>query len=97
MREIKSHSYNEIKAGVTEQELIQAAEQMIDDYLLGNIPRSEVTPLVDAFERLVREQYPNPEGSGCPKPQTLRERTTRNIAHIKKCWPCLEEYRRLLQ
>jgi hypothetical protein len=97
MKEIKSHSYNEMKAGVTEQDLIRAAQQMIDDYLLGNVPRSEVTPLVDEFERLVKEQYPNLEGRGCPEPQALRERTTGNIDHIKKCWPCLEEYSRFLQ
>src|SRR5437899_12737454 len=92
MKEMKSHSYNEMKAGVTEQELIRAAEQMIDDYLLGNVPRSEVTSLVDEFERLVRDQYSNPEGRGCPRPQTLRERNAGNIAHIKKCWPCLKAY-----
>ena len=69
MKEMKSHSYNEMKAGATEQELIRAAEEMIDNYLLGNVPGSEVTPLVDEFERLVREQYPNPEGNGCPRPK----------------------------
>src|SRR5205807_7739531 len=97
MKEMKSHSYNELKAGVTEQELIRAAEQMINDYLLGDIPRSEVATLVEQLERLVREKYPNPAGTGCPKPQTLRERKAGNIDHIKKCWPCLEEYRRFLR
>jgi hypothetical protein len=97
MKEIKSHSYTELKAGVTDQELIRAAEQMIDDYLLGDIPRSEVSPLVDEFERLVREEYPNPERTGCPRSQTLRERKAGNIDHIKKCWPCLEEYSRFLR
>jgi hypothetical protein len=92
MKANKSHSYNELKAGVTEQELIRAAEEMINDYLLGDIPRSEVVPLVDEFERLVREEYPNPQRTGCPRSQTLRERNAGNIAHIRKCWPCLKEY-----
>ena len=97
MKEIKSHSYNELKAGVTEQELIRAAEQMINDYLLGDIPRSEVATLVDEFERLVREEYPNPERAGCPRSQALREQRAANIDHIKKCWPCLEIYSQFLR
>jgi hypothetical protein len=96
MKEIESHSYNELKAGVTEKKLIQVSLQIINDYLLGDSPRSEVVPLIDEFERLVREENPNPGRIGCPEPQTLRERTARNIDHIKKCWPCLEEYRRFL-
>jgi len=92
MKEEQSHSYNELKAGVTESELIRTGEQMINNYLMGDIPRSELASLVDEFERMVREEHPNPERNGCPRSQLLRERTAAKIDHIKKCWPCLEIY-----
>ncbi len=71
-------SRHEEKAGVTEQELIEA------------------------FERVVREHYPNPERIGCPGEKALRQLATSAridlkpvLDHVVKCAPCLMEYDRL--
>jgi hypothetical protein len=68
-------SHHEEKAGITEQELIEA------------------------FERVVQEDYPNPERIGCPPKKVLRQsaisatRVPQSVLdHLRKCAPCLKEY-----
>jgi hypothetical protein len=103
MKESRSHAANELKAGFREQDLIRASERLINDYLAGTIPRSETGLLVDEFERMVQEKYPNLERTGCPGSHALKELATgktrrrRTIEHIKKCWPCLGEHNLLLR
>jgi hypothetical protein len=72
------HSHHEEKAGVAEQELIEA------------------------LERVVRKDYPNPERIGCPSKKVLKQaaaspkRPLRAVLdHIAKCAPCMKEYDRL--
>ncbi len=58
--------------------------------------------LIEAFERVVREDYPNPERIGCPGLDVLKlvadssARAPQSVLdHLAKCAPCLEEYDRL--
>jgi len=58
--------------------------------------------LIDAFEQLVREDYPNPNRIGCPSKQLLRQLAVLSAPklqflfdHIVRCAPCLKEYDRL--
>ena len=58
--------------------------------------------LIEALERVVRKDYPNPERIGCPGEKVLRQAATspkrplRSVLdHIAKCAPCMKEYDRL--
>lgn len=58
--------------------------------------------LIEALERVVREDYPNPERIGCPDQEALKAaagsptRASQSVLdHLAKCAPCLEEYDRL--
>ncbi len=58
--------------------------------------------LIETFERVVREDYPNPERIGCPSQEVLKQaatsltRTSQSVLdHVAKCAPCLQEYDRL--
>jgi hypothetical protein len=58
--------------------------------------------LIEAFERLVREDYPNPKRIGCPNKGTLRQLAALSTPklqvlfdHIARCAPCLKDYDRL--
>jgi hypothetical protein len=58
--------------------------------------------LIEFFERVVREDYPNPERVGCPSREVLKQAASSPmhaaqsiLDHIAKCAPCLQEYDRL--
>src|SRR5260370_41189151 len=58
--------------------------------------------LIEALERVVRKDYPNPERIGCPGKKVLRQAATSAtrvpqsvLDHFAKCAPCLKEYDRL--
>lgn len=57
--------------------------------------------LIETFERVVREDYPNPERVGCPSQEVLEQaaasltRAPQSVLdHIAKCAPCLQDYDR---
>jgi len=59
--------------------------------------------LVDAFDRVVHQDHPNPCRANCPAGTTLRDLalqpqkfgSTATLAHIRRCAPCLDELKRL--
>lgn len=58
--------------------------------------------LMFAFERVTARDHPNPNRIGCPSAEKLRKiaiegsrMTVGIIDHIGKCWPCLQELKRL--
>ncbi len=62
--------------------------------------------LFPAIERLIEQDYPNPNRGGCPgrdvlekaaaAPAGLNEDETRVILdHVLKCWPCFKELKNL--
>jgi hypothetical protein len=59
--------------------------------------------LLEAFERIIHEDFPNPQRIGCPGGDALSRLTeesghiqqTRLLAHIRQCAPCFDELKEL--
>jgi hypothetical protein len=59
--------------------------------------------LLEAFERVIHEDFPNPQRIGCPGDEALlklaegseRVQQTRLLAHIRQCAPCFDELKEL--
>ncbi len=58
--------------------------------------------LIESFERVVREDYPNPERKGCPSKRVLKKTAATPtcapqsvLDHLAQCSPCLQEYDQL--
>jgi hypothetical protein len=59
--------------------------------------------LLDAFDRVVHEDFPNPQRVGCPGQDALLElsksptdgRLCELLIHIRQCAPCFEELKTL--
>lgn len=59
--------------------------------------------LIDAFERLVHEDFPNPQRVGCPGSDALAQFAVHPadpelatlLAHIRQCAPCFDELKQL--
>jgi hypothetical protein len=59
--------------------------------------------LVEAFERIIHEDFPNPQRIGCPGHEVLlglaegseHVQHTRLLDHIRQCAPCFDELREL--
>ena len=59
--------------------------------------------LLDAFDRVVHEDFPNPQRIGCPGLELLRKLALRPadtefanlLAHIRQCAPCFDELKEL--
>jgi hypothetical protein len=59
--------------------------------------------LLEAFERIVHEVFPNPQPIGCPGGDALLRfaegsghiQQTRLLAHIRKCAACFDELKEL--
>ena len=97
-----ARSHHEVKADITEQELFAAANGMIQEYLTGKLHRSETGHLIEAFERLIEQHYPNPDKIDCPTTEYLIQLTNGSgvselaIAHVKRCAPCFRRCTDLL-
>lgn len=97
-----ARSHHEDRSDVTEQELFAAANGIIDDYLTGKLHRSESGHLMETFERLIEQCYPNPEKIDCPTTEYLIQLTNGSgvselvIAHVKRCAPCFRRCTDLL-
>jgi len=61
--------------------------------------------LLDAFDRVVHEDFPNPQRIACPGREALLKLAQRPadtqlahlLAHIRKCAPCFDEVKELRQ
>jgi hypothetical protein len=59
--------------------------------------------LLEAFERTIHEDFPNPQRIGCPGGDTLlrlargsgQAQQARLLAHIRQCAPCFDELKAL--
>jgi hypothetical protein len=59
--------------------------------------------LLEAFERVIREDFPNPQRIGCPGGDTLlrlargsgQAQQADLLAHIRQCAPCFDELKEL--
>lgn len=59
--------------------------------------------LLDAFDRVVHEDFPNPQRIDCPGREVLRKLTQQSVdtqlthllAHIRQCAPCFDELKEL--
>ena len=59
--------------------------------------------LIDAFDRVVHEDFPNPQRIDCPGRELLRKlaqqsvdtQLTRLFTHIRQCAPCFDELKEL--
>jgi len=59
--------------------------------------------LLDAFDRVVHEDYPNPRRIDCPGSSVLEKlaaareahHSASTLDHIRQCAPCFEELREL--
>ena len=59
--------------------------------------------LVEAFERIIHEDFPNPQRVGCPGDETLLKlaegsgdvRQRRLLAHVRQCAPCFDQLKEL--
>lgn len=59
--------------------------------------------LLEAFERIIHEDFPNPQRIGCPGDDTLLKlaegtsqvQQTGLLAHIRQCAPCFDELKEL--
>jgi hypothetical protein len=59
--------------------------------------------LLDAFERVVHQDYPNPQRINCPGREVLLKiaqqpadpQFTHLLAHIRQCAPCFDELKEL--
>jgi len=61
--------------------------------------------LLDAFDRVVHEDFPNPQRIACPGREVLLKLAQQSadtqldhlLAHIRQCAPCLDELKELRQ
>ena len=61
--------------------------------------------LIEAFESLVHNKFPNPECKGCPGRELLEQLAHRPsdaefshlLAHIRNCAPCFDDLKKLRQ
>lgn len=61
--------------------------------------------LIDAFDRVVHKDFPNPQRINCPGSQILTRFATEPkgnelisvLAHLKQCAPCFDELREIRQ
>jgi len=59
--------------------------------------------LIDAFDRVVHQDHPNPDRANCPREAALRVlafepksfQSETLLDHVRNCAPCLDELRRL--
>lgn len=59
--------------------------------------------LLEAFERIIHEDFPNPQRIGCPGDDALLRlangsghgQQTRLLAHIRQCAACFDELKQL--
>ena len=59
--------------------------------------------LMEAFETIIHEDFPNPQRIGCPGDEALLKlaegseqvQQTRLLAHIRQCAPCFDELKEL--
>ena len=59
--------------------------------------------LLEAFERIIHEDFPNPQRIGCPGREALlklaeasgQSQQTRLVTHIRQCAPCFDELKEL--
>jgi hypothetical protein len=59
--------------------------------------------LLDAFDRVVHKDFPNPQRIDCPGQEALLQLTHQHpdgelfrlLAHIRQCAPCFDELREL--
>lgn len=59
--------------------------------------------LVEAFERIIHEDFPNPQRVGCPEDEALLKlaevsgdvQQTYLLAHIRQCAPCFDKLKEL--
>ena len=59
--------------------------------------------LLEAFERIIHEDFPNPQRIGCPGRDALLRlaegsghvQQTLLLAHIRQCAPCFDELKEL--
>lgn len=59
--------------------------------------------LIDAFERRVHEDFPNPERIACPGRDQLRllaepsreSQLSHLLDHVRKCAPCFDELKQM--
>lgn len=61
--------------------------------------------LLEAFERVVREGHANPKREHCPDPLVIQQMAAApaneilidepTLRHIGRCWPCLNDLKRL--
>jgi len=65
--------------------------------------RSVEKRLIDTFDRVIREDHPNPDRTGCPGDAALRQlafqpgqfRSESTLDHITHCAPCLDQLKKL--
>jgi hypothetical protein len=62
--------------------------------------------LLDAFDRVLHEDFPNPQRIACPKREVLLKlaqqpadstQLAHLLAHIRRCAPCFDELKELRQ
>jgi hypothetical protein len=59
--------------------------------------------LLEAFERIIHEDFPNPQRIGCPGGEALLRLVEESgpvqqkglLAHIRQCAPCFDELKEL--
>jgi hypothetical protein len=59
--------------------------------------------LLEAFERIIHEDFPNPQRIGCPGDEALLKlaegagqvHQARLLAHIRQCAPCFDKLKEL--
>jgi hypothetical protein len=59
--------------------------------------------LVDAFDRVVHKEFPNPQRINCPGKEILQKlaqqpadaQSTPILTHIRQCAPCFDELKEL--
>ena len=59
--------------------------------------------LLEAFERIIHEDFPNPQRVDCPGDEALLKlaegsgdvQQTRLLAHIRQCAPCFDKLKEL--
>jgi hypothetical protein len=59
--------------------------------------------LLEAFERIIHEDFPNPQRIGCPGEDALFRlveesgpvQQKRLLAHVRQCAPCFDELKEL--
>lgn len=59
--------------------------------------------LLQAFEKIIHEDFPNPQRIGCPRDEALLKlaeepgqvHPTHLLAHIRQCAPCFDKLKEL--